>query len=46
MAFGNGAIDTGLIVGTITCEGREWTWDLVEQAPDLRAIVDIMGRKL
>ena len=46
MALGDGAVDTRLIVGAITGEGRKWTWDLVEQGLNLRAIIDIAGRQL
>ena len=46
MTLGDGAVDTRLIVGSIADEGSKWTWDLLEQGPDLRAIIDIMGRQL
>jgi hypothetical protein len=46
MVLTNGTIDVSLIVGSIAGEGGEWTWDLVEQRLDLRAIFDIMGRQL
>src|SRR5215217_1534707 len=41
MVLDNDAVDTCLIVGSITDEGGEWNWDLVEQGPDLRAIINI-----
>ena len=34
-----------MIVGTITGEGGEWTWDLIEQGFNLRAIIDLAGRQ-
>ena len=46
MVLADSAVDTRLIVGTITGEGGKWTGDLVKQRLDLRAIVDIMGRQL
>jgi hypothetical protein len=46
MPFGNGAVDSRLIVGSITDEGSKWTWDLTEQGPDLRAIIDIAAGQL
>jgi hypothetical protein len=46
MALADGAVDTRLIVGTITGEGGEWNCDLIGQRFDLRAIVDIVGRQL
>jgi hypothetical protein len=46
MAFSDGAVDAGLIVGAIADERGEWTWDLVEQRFNLRAIIDVMGRQL
>ena len=45
MALGDSAVDASLIVGAITGEGGEWTCDLIEQGPDLRAIIDIAGRQ-
>jgi hypothetical protein len=36
--LGNGAVDAGLIVGSVTDEGREWNCDLIEQGLNLRAI--------
>ena len=46
MVLGDGVVDARLIVGSVTDERREWSRDLVEQGLNLRAIVDIMGRKL
>src|SRR3954467_10013371 len=46
MALANGAVDTSLIVGSIACQRGKRTCDLVEQGPNLRAIIDIMGRQL
>ena len=46
MVLADGAVDTRLIVGSITGEGREWTCDLVEQGLNLRAIIDIAGGQL
>jgi hypothetical protein len=46
MTRSDGGVDTRLIVGSIADEGSKWTWDLLEQGPDLRAIIDIMGRQL
>jgi hypothetical protein len=46
MTLGNGTVDASLIVGSITDEGGEWNWDLVEQGPDLRAIINITTRQL
>jgi len=40
------AVDTRLIVGSITGEGRKWTCNLVEQGLNLRAIINIAGRQL
>jgi hypothetical protein len=44
MVLADGAVDTRLIVGAITGEGRKWTGDLVEQGLNLRAIINIAGR--
>jgi hypothetical protein len=46
MVLADGAVDTRLIVGSITGEGRKWTCDLVEQGLNLRAIINIAGRQL
>jgi len=46
MTLGDATVDALLIVGSIACEGGEWTGDLVEQGLDLRAIIDIAGRQL
>ena len=46
MTLGDGAMDALLIVGSLTGECGEWTWDLVEQGPDLRTIIDVAGRQL
>src|SRR5215213_6875550 len=46
MALANGAVDTSLIVGSITDEGGEGTWDLLEQGPDLGATIDIVTGQL
>jgi hypothetical protein len=46
VALGDSAIDTGLVVGSITGEGSEWSCDLAEQGLDLRAIIDVTGRQL
>src|SRR5215217_7000937 len=46
MTFSDGVVDANLIVCSISDEGGEWTWDLVEQRPNLRAIINIMGRRL
>lgn len=40
MTLGDSAVDASLIVGSISDEGGEWNWDLVEQRLDLRAIID------
>jgi hypothetical protein len=42
----DGAVDTRLIVGSITGEGRKWTGDLVEQRLNLRAIIKLFGGQL
>lgn len=42
----HGSVDALLIVGSIPDEGSKWTWYLLEQGHDLRAIFDIMGRQL
>jgi hypothetical protein len=41
MAFGDSIVDAGLIIGSMADERGEWTWDLVEQGLNLRAIIDI-----
>jgi Ni,Fe-hydrogenase III small subunit len=41
MALGDSVVDAGLVVGSVTNQRREWTGDLVEQGPNLRAIIDI-----
>jgi hypothetical protein len=46
MALGDGAGDTSLIVGAIAGERGEWTGDLIEQGPNLRAIIDLIGSQL
>jgi hypothetical protein len=46
MKFSDGVVDTRLIVGSITDEGSKWTWDLLKQGPDLRAIIDIAAGQL
>jgi hypothetical protein len=46
IALSDGAVDASLIIGSISDEGGEWAYDLVEQRLDLRAIIDIMGRQL
>jgi hypothetical protein len=46
IALGDGVVDASLIIGSISDEGGEWAYDLVEQGLDLRAIIDIMGRQL
>ena len=46
MVLANGAVDTSLIVGSITDEGGEWSCNLVEQGLDLGVIIDIAGRQL
>ena len=46
MVLADGAVDTRLIVGSITGEGGKWACDLVEQWLDLGAIIDIAGRQL
>jgi hypothetical protein len=46
MTLGDGIVDVLLIVGSIANKRGEWSCDLVEQGPNLRAIIDIMGRQL
>jgi hypothetical protein len=46
MARGDSAVDAGLILGSIADERGEWSCDLVEQEPNLRAIIDIAAGQL
>jgi hypothetical protein len=46
MVFSDAVVDASLIVGSITDNGGEWSWDLVKQGLNLRAIFDIMGCQL
>src|SRR4051812_3124316 len=44
--LGDSALDASLIVSSISDEGGEWSWDLVEQGLDLGAIIDIATGQL
>src|SRR4051812_22938294 len=46
MKFSDGVVDASLIVGSIAGHRGKRSCDLVEQGPNLRAIIDIMGRQL
>ena len=46
MVLDNATVDASLIIGSIANQGGEWTWDLVEQRLDLRAIIDVTGGQL
>jgi hypothetical protein len=46
LVLGDSGVDAGLIVGSIADEGSKWTWNLLEQGPDLRPIIDIAAGQL
>ena len=46
MALSNRVVDANLVVSSVTDEGGKWSWDLVEQGLNLRAIVNIATGQL
>ena len=46
MAFGHCSVDVVPIERAIACEERDRAIDLIEQGPNLGAVIDILGRQL